>query len=243
MCETLAGNFSLTLLEFRVMVRSRPWRDGDDSDTTYIDYTRKEHSRIHDNKGKRSLRPSGRSAHGHFKLLKVLARVQLHPRLSPRLVVLPLVGFTRPVVPRQIRRPRLDRRAKLALPHQHSKVPRKVARIVSPLGALQAPPPVPLVGDPLACDRVVRRGGILGQVPVFLQHPLDGPCPVAEDADGFVAPRDLASKGFSDSSFRLRCGVVRGGLFNSSFGAPSAPNRRVLRVMRFWGMGKWWLLR
>jgi hypothetical protein len=29
-CETLAGNFSLTLLEldsFRVMVRSRPWRD------------------------------------------------------------------------------------------------------------------------------------------------------------------------------------------------------------------------
>ena len=185
-----------------------------------------------------SLRP-GRPAHGQFKLVKALARVELHPRRAPRLVVLPLVSLARPVVPRQVRRPRLDRRAELALPHQHAQVARKVARVVGPLGALQAPPPVAApVGDPLACDRVVRRGGVLGEVPVLLQHPLDGPCARGEDADGLVAPRDLASESFPDA-YIVRAELQ---LFVAAFfgAAPFAA------VVRFWdmglGLGKWWLL-
>ena len=167
-----------------------------------------------------------RSAHGPFKLVKVLPRVQLHPRPSPRLVILPAVRFTCPVVPSEIRRPGLDRRAKLALPDQHAKVPRKVARIVRPLGPLQTA--LPLAVHPLAGDHLLRR--ILAQVPVLLQHPFDRPCPVPKDADGLVAPRNSAGVVFSDPLLLPRGDVfLRDGLrlllTTTTFGVPALCGR------------------
>ncbi len=71
-----------------------------------------------------------------FKLFKVHPRIQPHPSLPSRLIILLLISLTSPKMSSQIRRSRLDRPAKLALADQHTQMTRKMPGIVRPLGFL-----------------------------------------------------------------------------------------------------------